>query len=756
MFMTWAWLHPKVRPQFEPLHRPPPECLSQTSSTRFSRARAIMNNFIGKFRAHKTGSPSQDPSGKVTKRPRESLVCYQCRKSKLRCDRGQPCSSCGRRGEGEACSYRQPPILRLDSNLHAAAEDRLLRLESTVRQLMQTQASPQTSFQSDNGVLPARPVAPATPNLPREPALGLDQLQGEQVDARYVGSTHWMAVLDDIQGLKVLLDSPADIEKAEDPVAFEPSYSGSELIFGTSLGYDIQTILSQSLPPRVEVDRSIALYFRGETFIIPFVHTFCFQRQYQEFWTDTANINPLWLSMLFSICCLASLTGEHRSSQDDLVSRRSIFHEAAAKCLVAGQYHRPQEFAVEALAMYAHCKNLRTLDPSREAGALLGTVIRMAYERGYHRDADSFGTLSVFEAEMRRRFWAAVKQMDLMASFQLGLPSNITLEQCDTKSPRNLLDSDFDEDTQILPASRSENEPSRLLWFIVKDRQMVSFGKVCQDVLSLKEKSESEILQLDDEIRQMHEMTPHVLQTRPLSESITDPAYLVMTRIYVEFIYLKSLCALHRRYMARGNAFSTRTCVDAGKKLVSQFIDMYKEFSPGGQLHAERWMLTNFTMNDFMLGIMVLCLVVHLRRKRGHQNPIIDTATENEALALLEQSHPICMEKSTVSRDALRVSHAIHLTLNNSRLSNAATNTSLPNSPAFPGTSPDANVAAGDVHGVNHASLLLNSRNGHIQGDEAAFGFLDPFNFMGNDIENIDWTMFNLPDPSSMNGPSQI
>jgi hypothetical protein len=37
---------------------------------------------------------------------------------------------------------------------------------------------------------------------------------------------------------------------------------------------------------------------------------------------------------------------------------------------------------------------------------------------------------------------------------------------------------------------------------------------------------------------------------------------------------------------------------------------MYKEFSPGGQLHAQRWMLTNFTMNDFLLAIMVLCLVV--------------------------------------------------------------------------------------------------------------------------------------------------
>jgi hypothetical protein len=163
----------------------------------------------------------------------------------------------------------------------------------------------------------------------------------------------------------------------------------------------------------------------------------------------------------------------------------------------------------------------------------------------------------------------------------------------------------------------------------------------------------------------MHSTIPDVLRARPLSESIADSPFLIITRLYVEFISLKSLCVLHRRYMARGNVFSTRSCVEAGKSLVSSFIDMYKEFSPGGQLHAERWMLGNFTMNDFLLGVMVLCLVT--RWKRGSQNLAIDTTTEGEVLALLEQSHAICVEKSTTSRDARRVSHAIRLTLNGSK-----------------------------------------------------------------------------------------
>jgi hypothetical protein len=48
------------------------------------------------------------------------------------------------------------------------------------------------------------------------------------------------------------------------------------------------------------------------------------------------------------------------------------------------------------------------------------------------------------------------------------------------------------------------------------------------------------------------------------------------------------------------------SCIDAGKKLVGHFIEILREFSPGGQLYMHRWMLTNYTMNDFLLGVMVL------------------------------------------------------------------------------------------------------------------------------------------------------
>lgn len=615
-----------------------------------------------------------------------------------------------------------------------------MHLEDMVRQLMEAQASTQASNVAFSAGKPNTP-----PILPHDP---VEQVSSEKSDeGRYVGSTHWSAILEDIHELKAVLSAPAASQDTNEATLADTPIIADDIIFGDATKYSLDKILSEYLPPRIEVDRAISVYFRGETFILPFIHTYQFQRQYRQFWTDTSKVNPLWLSALFSLCYIATLIGStiatDRSPQDDLSTRQFRFHTAAGQCLVLGRYHRPQPFVIEALALYGHCKNLSTLDPCREAGAILGLVLRLAYEMGYHRDPNSAGSFSVFEGEMRRRIWAVCKQYDSMISFQLGLPSYICLENTDTKPPRNLIDTDFDEDTQVLPKSRPETEATRMLWFIVKDRFLGNFSNVCKDALSFKEKSEVEINQLDDEIRQMQATIPDILRTRPLADSLMDPPFLVINRLFVEFMYLKSLLVLHRKYLVRGNRLSSDTCVNAGIKLVAQFVDMYKELSPGGQLYTERWMLNNFTVNDLLLGVMVLCLVIHTRRKEIGPNPTVDAATESQILALLERSYAICVELSSESKDAWRVSHAIRLTLTGGRPSDGA-------SQAVPGqqlpldTWRDSNAYM-SREAQSSASPLTPSRGYEQQAGGASFDMLDPFNLMFNDLTTGDWLGFDPP-----------
>ncbi|KAK5062934.1 hypothetical protein LTR84_005010 [Exophiala bonariae] len=739
---------------------------------------ANISAFTGKFRASK-GVVYESPA-KVIKRPRDSLVCNQCKKSKLRCDRGHPCSSCVRRDEAARCSYHRSSTSATENTRQTVAEEKLVHLESIVKELMQTQPGAHRLHAESI----AKPITP--------PAVLQDIVQTEsqtQIESyEYVGSTHWSAILDDIQELKAVLGKSLDQQESEEHAVIETRALGSEVIFGSPNHFSLQQITSQYLPPKIEVDRLLSVYFQGKTFIAPFVHAYQFQRQYQEFWADTSKAHPLWLSILFSICYTASIVRErvrsfHASQNESSIGDHAL-HIAAGQCLVLGEYHRPQQLGLEALGMYANSKNLRTLDPCREAGAMLGMVVKMAYEMGYHRDPDSFGTFTVFEGEMRRRLWASCVQMDLMMSFMLGLPSNIRLENSDTKPPRNLLDSDFDVDTKVLPKSRSEHEPTRILWFIVKVRQMHNFSKASMDALSFTEKSEAEILALDQDIRQMYTTIPDILRTRPLAESLADEPFLIMTRVYVEFIYLKSICVLHRRYMVRGDAFSTQCCIEAGMRIVTKFIEMYREFSPGGQLCTERWMLSNFTINDVLLGVMVLCLVLHQRRQNTSPtlNPRpgtnansayrinFDEGSECDIPSLLERVHAILVEKSQASRDVRRVSHAVRLTLRGA--SGAERSSSMLPFNRHKKTHPyylqpqpsDRQVTPAHdlpletvVESVDRFSLASTALEGPQSEIPATteqnsysatsfdFGLLDPFNFMA-DADNIDWSDFELFD----------
>ena len=698
-----------------------------------------LTNFTGKFRVRKTSS-HQPVARKDAKRPR--LACKKCQESKLRCDRSHPCSNCVKKGELTRCTYQHDPEPRPGVDGNTIAEDRLSHLESMVRQLMKAQEPSQihiTGASSEIVRLPDQLDNPAATTT-----IAVDAHRNETAEdggTGYVGSTHWSAILDDIQDLKAVLGNSPNYRRNSNLILSENSVLNRESIYGSPREYSLQQILANTLPSKVQVDRYLAGYFQGGAFIAPCLHTYQFQRQYREFWKDPTEVNPLWLSILFSICYMSSQAGgpdAYNPSQNGPSGGRPDLHAAAGQCLVLGEYHQPQPFAVEALALYGHGKSLRSLDPSREVGAILGMVIRMAYETGLHRDPDSLGSFTPFEGEMRRRLWASCKHMDLMVSFQLGLPSNICLEDCDTKSPRNLLDSDFDTDTDILPASRPENEPTGLLWFIVKERQMIGFSKVCQDALSFKEKSTAEIIQLDKEIREMYITIPALLRTRPLSESIADAPFLIMTRLYVEFIYLKSLCVLHRKYMTRGNSFSTRCCVEAGTKLVSQFIDVYKEFSPGGQLHKDPWMLSTFTMTDFLLGVMVLCLVVHTRRKSGSPSPDIDASTERKVLALLEQSHAICVEKSSTSKDARRVSQAIRITSNGAK---ALEVQQIAPSHSSPFQTPLSSLQSTNTEAssIDPQYLSLPPWHGYLLEGQDTFGLFDSSQFTGDGTDNMDW-----------------
>ena len=437
---------------------------------------------------------------KIT-RNRELRACTECRKRKLKCDRQLPCASCTRRNETTSCVYeRNLEGLQSDHGHRLQAEAKLEHLEQLVQELSQSR---QTFANPDSMTSGANTVQHSTDKLPN--------------GSPYNGATHWSAMLEDIEELRSAIRENDDVYGADIDLGCDEG-DGTSILFGATKPLPFQQILSQFLPLRHEADRLVAAYFRAKALVAPFVHTAHFSRLYRHFWDNPSTASLLWTSILFSILDISkrTLSTSSRASRDE-DSNANRFAIAAAHCLAVGEYYRPQLFAVEALLLYAQSKCLTSVDISSNVAILFGTIARLATVMGYHRDADrSREGVSAFEGEMRRRTWSLCMQLDMLVSFQLGLPSNVQFPTWDTRPPTNLLDSDFDEDTVQLPPARPDSEATELLFYIAKHRLMTVFEKIIRHTLSATDRPAGELEVIDQELRGTYAALPVIFQPRPI------------------------------------------------------------------------------------------------------------------------------------------------------------------------------------------------------------------------------------------------
>jgi hypothetical protein len=142
-------------------------------------------------------------------------------------------------------------------------------------------------------------------------------------------------MLEDIEELRTAIGQDHDMG-LDDNGGDETS-----LIFGATKSMSFQQVLSRFLPPRDEVDRLVAAYFRAKAVAAPFIHATHFSRLYRLFWDSPSTASPLWTSILFSILDIATriLSTNFATSKGENI-KDTRFATAAANCMMIGEYSR--------------------------------------------------------------------------------------------------------------------------------------------------------------------------------------------------------------------------------------------------------------------------------------------------------------------------------------------------------------------------------------------------------------------------------
>ena len=365
--------------------------------------------------------------------------------------------------------------------------------------------------------------------------------------------------------------------------------------------------------------------------------------------------------------CLAVLASDawdsaHNHEMEQQSVQINLYREKIMQSLVLGEYTKSGPYVLETMIHYVYIEFAIHADTDKDIWFLLALMVNLAMRMGYHRDPSHFPGISPLKAEMGRRIWATVLQGDILISSQMGMPRMISDWKCDTAEPRNLNDTDLDQDTSELPPPRPETEITTTLGTIARRRMLTAIGTISDLTANVKSCNYQEVMRVDTSLHEAAASIPQPLKMKSMTASITDCPQVIMSRLFISHLYYKGQMMLHRRFVLREStsadedsfSYSRKACLDAslGVLHIQHILD--EETLPGGQLHMMRWRVSSIINHQFLTATMILCSLLH-RGQTLHR--------KEEIMTMLRSTKAIWMRGSSISREAKKAAETVSFVL---------------------------------------------------------------------------------------------
>ncbi|KAA8564446.1 hypothetical protein MFRU_013g00590 [Monilinia fructicola] len=654
----------------------------------------------------------------VRKRNRIPLSCGPCRHRKLKCNRSHPCENCTRRGDASSCSYAAPGTRKKNQSQGTTSPDdmqnRIDRLEGLVLSLMTNGASSagpaaaaaainhsqsdstRSSFpleldQDDDDMIKEEGDEDSDVDGVAN-SLGIMKVDPDKGKTTYLGDSHWHLVLADIAEVKTYFNNhKKELENNYEKIKSQkpPASDGPAFIFSAHT-QATDDELRNAVPPRSEVDKLVTRYFNTYDPAVHIIHSPTFHKELKTYWQDPSRISIVWLGLLYSVLCLAmqsyqKIGDEPPEWKDRTLDLASEYRLRTVQCLVNSDYTKSSLYTVETLILYVHGEYASRWDAEVGLWVIIGMITRLSMRMGYHRDPSNFPGISPFQGEMRRRIWGFVRAMDTMFSFQLALPSMIRGSDCDTKPPRNIFEDEFGPDSKYLPPARPNTEPTPISYMLTKFSIANELNCILEEIQSVRPKgiAYDDVIARDNKLWELRrDIAPH-LRLRPMEECMHDPATLLMNRFNIDILWQKTMCVLHRKYLApaRQNSryhHSRRACVDAAMEILRHQHKLHLESKPGGRLRSMRWAISSLNKHDYLLAAMIVCVELHYDTiGPANEKQFWKPEQLADMFKALENSQQIWSETMEESMEAFKACKTLNIILEKLKASRApATNNS--------------------------------------------------------------------------------
>lgn len=332
---------------------------------------------------------------------------------------------------------------------------------------------------------------------------------------------------------------------------------------------NLQVAATDLIPPSREIaDALVDAYFQSFESTYRIVHRPSFRKEYEKFWEspDTAPAN-LRLKVLLVIAIGASIH-EYLDSDPQFHTTIHQWLCAAHAWLLA-----PSEKArLDITGLQIHCLTFlarQIYSPSADLVWIsVGNMINAALQLGLHRDPKYIKGTSPLQAELRRRLWATIVEMEMQTSMDTAMAVRIRLDEFDTEPPLHINDNQIDEETATLATHHRAEYTDTSLQLLLIDTRSIRL-RILQLLNGMKSKFlYADALALSKDLTNAH---------RTFSKFILENSKKGLTAFHrnlVDFFVCRFLVPLHGPFASKARAnplfhYSRRVSVDAAMAIVS-------------------------------------------------------------------------------------------------------------------------------------------------------------------------------------------
>ncbi|KAH6698135.1 hypothetical protein BKA61DRAFT_246673 [Leptodontidium sp. MPI-SDFR-AT-0119] len=450
-----------------------------------------------------------------------------------------------------------------------------------------------------------------------------DHVRGTVSKTRFFGQSHWMysfGAFDQISCVSInptnnTPDLKEDLRESDVFRLLEECKAISRAAKATPHNlYLLNPRFRESVPSRDICDKLVVCYLRTSESIYRILHIPSFHREYNQYWLNPAGTGSPFIIKLLLVLSIGAIFYQEPDS--------AHWRGQALQWLFAAQSWMSTPFEKKRLhisGLQIHCLILIARIDNGIAGDLVwssaGALVRTAFQMGYHRDPKFLPHMSPLHAELRRRLWATVMEINIQSALDSGMPALISESDYDTEPPANLDDDDIDESVTITPSPK----PSHVFTQTSLQIRLLSSFKLRLLIVSHSnnirmEPSYEEVLRISSELsKSLKENNAFI--TKILQSPAQPPKISQMERNNFDLATRRYLLTLHRPFSSRATRdpryyFSRKMCLDLATTFLT-YPSTNPSEPPLPEGHHDDYTRMTIMRGGFCKGLLVhACIVI--------------------------------------------------------------------------------------------------------------------------------------------------